>query len=65
MPVDLVLPSLACTVAIVSLPSALLGCDRLGLRPGAVSLVEKAQKPSQLALDVDAKPEVSTKYDKG
>ena len=50
------------------MPNGILDCenlatgDRLGLRPGAVSLVEKAKKPSQLALDVNAKPEVHAKY---
>jgi hypothetical protein len=39
--------------------------DRLGLRPGAVSLVQKAEKPQdpeQQTLDLDPKPDAPTKY---
>jgi hypothetical protein len=50
------------------MPNGILDCenlttgDRKGLRPGAVSLVEKAKKPSQLAIELDSKPEVHAKY---
>ncbi len=49
------------------MPNGILDCKSLktgvnmGMRPGAVSLIEKAKKPSQLALDVDSKPDTSTK----
>jgi hypothetical protein len=50
------------------MPNGILDCenlttgDRFGLRPGAVSLVEKAKKPSQLAIELDSKLEVHAKY---
>jgi hypothetical protein len=53
------------------MPNGILDCenlttgDRLGLRPGAVSLVQKAEKlqePEQQALDLDPKPDASKKY---
>jgi hypothetical protein len=53
------------------MPNGILDCenlttgDRLGLRPGAVSLVQKAEKsqePGQQALDFEPKPNAPTKY---
>jgi hypothetical protein len=53
------------------MPNGILDCenltsgDRLGLRPGAVSLVQKAEKsqePKQQALDLEPKPDAPTKY---
>jgi hypothetical protein len=53
------------------MPNGILDCenlttgDRLGLRPGAVSLVQKAEKsqePGQQALDLDPKPDAPKKY---
>jgi hypothetical protein len=50
------------------MPNGILDCENLttgnrkGLRPGAVSLVEKAKKPSQLAIELDSKLEVHAKY---
>jgi hypothetical protein len=53
------------------MPNGILDCenlttgDRLGLRPGAVSLVQKAEKsqdPEQQALDLDPKPDAPKKY---
>jgi hypothetical protein len=53
------------------MPNGILDCenlttgDRLGLRPGAVSLVQKAEKsqePGQQALDLEPKPDAPTKY---
>jgi hypothetical protein len=53
------------------MPNGILDCenlttgDRLGLRPGAVSLVQKAEKsqgPGQQALDFEPKPDAPTKY---
>jgi len=50
------------------MPNGILDCenltsgDRLGLRPGAVSLVQKAEKPEQQALDLEPNPDVPTKY---
>jgi hypothetical protein len=53
------------------MPNGILDCtnlttgDRLGLRPGAVSLVQKAeksQKNEQQALDLEPKPDAPTKY---
>jgi hypothetical protein len=53
------------------MPNGILDCtnlttgDRLGLRPGAVSLVQKAEKsqePEQQALDLEPKPDAPTKY---
>ncbi len=53
------------------MPNGILDCtnlttgDRLGLRPGAVSLVQKAEKsqePEQQALLLEPKPDAPTKY---
>ena len=53
------------------MPNGILDCenlttgDRLGLRPGAVSLVQKAEKsqePEQQALDLEPKLDAPTKY---
>jgi hypothetical protein len=52
------------------MPNGILDCenltsgDRLGLRPGAVTLVQKAlpQEPEQQALDFEPKPDAPTKY---
>jgi hypothetical protein len=50
------------------MPNGILDCenlttgDRLGLRPGAVSLVQKAEKPEQQALDLEPTPDAPTKY---
>jgi hypothetical protein len=53
------------------MPNGILDCenlttgDRLGLRPGAVSLVQKAEKsqePGQQALDFEPKPDAPTEY---
>jgi hypothetical protein len=53
------------------MPNGILDCenltsgDRLGLRPGAVTLVQKAEKstePEQQALDLEPKPDAPTKY---
>jgi hypothetical protein len=53
------------------MPNGILDCenlttgDRLGLRPGAVSLVQKAEKPQdpeQQALLLEPKPDAPTKY---
>jgi hypothetical protein len=50
------------------MPNGILDCenlttgDRLGLRPGAVSLVQKAEKPEQQALDLEPTPDVPIKY---
>jgi hypothetical protein len=52
------------------MPNGILDCenlttgDRLGLRPGAVSLVQKAEKPevTQRALDLEPNPDAPKKY---
>jgi hypothetical protein len=50
------------------MPNGILDCenltsgDRLGLRPGAVSLVQKAEKFEQQTLDPNPKPDAPTKY---
>jgi len=54
------------------MPNGILDCenltsgDRLGLRPGAVSLVQKAEKlqpeVTQQAIDLEPKPDAPTKY---
>ena len=52
------------------MPNGILDCenltsgDRLGLRPGAVSLVQKAEQPevTQQALDLEPTPDAPTKY---
>jgi hypothetical protein len=52
------------------MPNGILDCenltsgDRLGLRPGAVSLVQKVEQPEvkQQVIDLEFKPDAPTKY---
>jgi hypothetical protein len=50
------------------MPNGILDCenltsgDRLGLRPGAVSLVQRAEKLQQQALDLEPTPDAPKKY---